>query len=282
MRTPLTALLLVFFLLASCAAPTNIAPPTIEVTVTSQAVVSSTPFSAPTPETTPTPEAGEMDLHPSYEQNVVIGYMGVKINSSLITDESLDPVIRKVTISNESAYAEFIARSIYKVWHKKGGVNGTGPETETSFEDFMKLWATAQTTGSDEDWRKVQVANIWVNDIATKGYDQDPYTIWFMHEGQTPEGVKGISKMSVALVNGKKVENIILGESGSGAGVNIIEHSLYVYRGILLSDPKGSTLGGMADTANWLLANSDTKTYNGNRNLDRTMYNLLQDIILVK
>ena len=166
--------------------------------------------------------------------------MGVKIDASLITDESLEPTITKVTVG-DSAYAEFVARSIYKVWLKKGGLDGTGPAAATAFEEFMKLWSTAQQSGKEEDWRQVQIYNIWANDIPTPGYVQQPYTFWFMHEGQTPEDVKGISKMSIVLMNGVDTKNITnfndkQKSSGYlGMGTNLDREILYIYHGFAMN-----------------------------------------------
>jgi len=188
---------------------------------------------APTPTPTEAP-AEQIDLKPNYEQKVAVEYMGVQINASLITDQSLDPVITKVTVG-EKAYAEFLARSLYKVWLKKGGPEGTGPATAATFEQFMALWATAQQSGQEADWRQVQIKNIWANEIATPGYEQHPYTIWFMHAGETLEDVRGISEMSIALVKTKRMKNItVFGDNvyDMGMGTNIQNGDMYYYAGL--------------------------------------------------
>ena len=219
---------------------------------------------APTPTPTEAP-AEQIDLKPNYEQKVAVEYMGVQINASLITDQSLDPVITKVTVG-EKAYAEFIARSLYKVWLKKGGPDGTGPATAATFEQFMALWATAQQSGQEADWRQVQIKNIWANEIATPGYEQHPYTIWFMHAGQTPEDVRGISKMSISLVNGADVKNITnfsdkQKSSGYlGMGTNFDGGTLYIYHGFAMDilSIYGNKTGiayGMSITPLWLNKN---------------------------
>jgi hypothetical protein len=231
-------------------------------------------------EPTATSEVREMDLDINHEQEVVMEYMGVKINSSLITDKSLDPVIKEVTISNESAYAEFIARSIHKVWLQKGGVNGTGPETETSFEDFMKLWATAQKSGLTEDWEKVQLKNIWANDLKDgNGYVQKPETLWMMYDGQAPEGVRGIGKMSVALVKATKTENItVLNQDNQGYGTNITNNDLIIYHSMAMSvgpkARKSALAQGISGIAWWLTRNSGS-AISGYLNDDLELTNLL-------
>ena len=200
----------------------------------------------------------QIDLKSNYEQKVSVEYMGVQIDASLITDESLDPVIKKVTVG-ETAYAEFVARSIYKVWLNKGGLDGTGPATATTFEQFMALWSTAQQSGSEADWRQVQVKNIWANDIPTPGYEQHPYTIWFMHEGQTPEDVKGISNLSIALVKTKKVENITTFPDSavdSGMGTNIEDGKMYFYAGLPNDHYSSGKTANFVASFNWFLTNN--------------------------
>jgi len=201
----------------------------------------------------------QIDLKSNYEQKVSVEYMGVQIDASLITDESLDPVIKKVTVG-ETAYAEFVARSIYKVWLRKGGPDGTGPKAETTFEQFMALWSTAQQSGSEADWRQVQVKNIWANDIPTPGYEQHPYTIWFMHEGQTPEDVKGISNLSIALVKTHKMKNITAfnnNEYDEGMGLNFEGKNMHFYLGLInVHYSSGLTASGLPTFYWWLIRNS--------------------------
>lgn len=176
----------------------------------------------------------EHDLNPNFTETVFQEFMGVEINSELTVDKSLDPMVQKVTIG-DAAYTKFIARSIYKVWLKKGGPNGTGPGTETTFEEFMALWATAQKTNNPADWEKVQLKNIWANDLEDgNGYVQQPYTIWPMYTGEAPEGVRGIDKVSIVMVKRSKVKNITKLESSydSGAGTNLKGGTMYFYAGM--------------------------------------------------
>ena len=102
----LTLLMVLLALLTACApaapenrptgAPENRSTPTPPPTATE--APTATPTEAP---------AEQIDLKPNYEQKVAVEYMGVQINASLITDQSLDPVITKVTVG-EKAYAEFL------------------------------------------------------------------------------------------------------------------------------------------------------------------------------
>jgi len=227
--------------------PVNHPPATAMETATATA----TPTEAP---------AEQIDLKPNYEQKVAVEHMGVQINASLITDQSLDPVITKVTVG-EKAYAEFLARSLYKVWLKKGGPDGTGPATDTTFEQFMALWATAQQSGQEADWRQVQIKNIWANEIATPGYEQHPYTIWFMHEGETPEDVRGISNLSIALVKTPRMKNITADTDGTytaGMGINIENGKMYFYAGLSNSHYSAKKTANYMSFFNWFLnKNSD-------------------------
>jgi len=249
----LTLLIVLLALLTACApaAPENRPTGTPE----NRSTPTPPPTATEAPTATPTEAPAEqIDLKPNYEQKVAVEYMGVQINASLITDQSLDPVITKVTVG-EKAYAEFIARSLYKVWLKKGGPDGTGPATAATFEQFMALWSTAQQSGQEADWRQVQIKNIWANDIPTPGYEQHPYTIWFMHEGETPEDVRGISKMSIALVKTSRMKNITAFNDvySTGMGTNIDDGKMYSYAG-LPSDPynSGRTANFVA-SFNWFL-----------------------------
>lgn len=253
--------LLLALVLSSCATPAPVPTATrVPTLVISTVPASPTETLAPTaiPTATATEAPAEIDLKPHYEQNVSVEYMGVKIDASLITDESLDPTITKVTVGDR-AYAEFIARSIYKVWLKKGGPDGTGPAAATTFEEFMKLWSAAQQSGKEEDWRQVQIKNIWANDIPTPGYVQQPYTIWFMHEGQTPEDVRGISRISVALVKTSKMENITAfanNEDDMGMGTNFEDEHLYFYVGLDNSFYSAGKTASMMAFSGWLIRNS--------------------------
>jgi len=255
----LTLLMVLLALLTACApaapenrptgAPENRSTPTPPPTATE--APTATPTEAP---------AEQIDLKPNYEQKVAVEYMGVQINASLITDQSLDPVITKVTVG-EKAYAEFLARSLYKVWLKKGGPDGTGPATAATFEQFMALWATAQQSGQEADWRQVQIKNIWANEIPTPGYEQHPYTIWFMHAGETPEDVRGISEMSIALVKTKRMKNITAfnnSSTDSGMGINIEDGNMYFYAGLSNSHYSSIKTAVYMTFFKWFLINNSS------------------------
>lgn len=206
-------------------------------TSTPTATATETPTAVPTTAPTETLSVVEKDLNPAYTETVSQEFMGVKINSELITDASLDPEYKKITVSKE-AYAEFIARTIFKVWWSKSEESHTGTPTDQDFGDFMKLWSQAQKSGLPDDWKKVQLDNIWANDLNDgNGYVQKPYTIWPMYEGQTPEGVRGVDNMAIAFVNGTSffIKNITIFSGSaynSGMGTNLDGKTLYIYAGI--------------------------------------------------
>lgn len=187
------------------------------------------------------PEA-KSDLNPVYAETISGELLGVSITTNLITDESLDPIITAIKINpnfhnsegknSQEAITEFTARTFYKVWLKKGGVDGTGPKTDVTFEDYMAMWAEAQASGREEDWRAVQIT-IKANDIATEGYEPVSTTIWFGYSNTAPEGVRAINEFDIAFVKGNKVENINSPEGYSiGMGTNLDKNRLVIYIGL--------------------------------------------------
>jgi hypothetical protein len=237
--------------------PTPVAP-----TPTPGATSTPTHTETPTPEPTPTPTSiNEKDLQPAYTETINEKFMGVVINAQLITDESLDPLIRKVTVS-ESVYAEFIARTIFKTWWLKGEVRHTGAPTKEDFKNFMALWAKAQETNDPNDWKQVQLNNIWANDLNDgTGYKQQPYTIWPMYSGtQVPEGVRGINNFAILLVKASRMKNIDMFRNNAyqeGMGTNILNENLYVYNGFVNSNNGNEGVASsVAYTAIWLIKNS--------------------------
>ncbi|MEW6029976.1 MAG: hypothetical protein ACOYZ8_16485 [Chloroflexota bacterium] len=249
MKSIVCTLLLFSFLLAACAA----VPPSPTPSPVPSATF--TPVPAPTQTLSPTPEApaiDEHDLNPAYEQAVSQEFMGVQINASLITDKSLDPIIKKVTI-DDATYAEFIAKTFYEVWKGRGG--------ELTFEEYMAAWAKAQESGLPEDWRVVEIKDIWANDLADgKGYEQRPYTIWPMFSGQALSRVMGIENFSIALVSGKAVKNVtVMNSEGGGYGTNLDPetNTLYIY-GTVYAGYYGekSIASGLSGIPWWLIRNT--------------------------
>lgn len=221
----------------------------------------------------------EKDLRPAYTETAEGKYMGVAINAELITDKSLDPYVTKVTV-NENTYLEFVARTFFKTWLKKG----EEPSFDTSekhFKEFMALWAKAQKTNDPEDWKKVQLNDIWANDLNDgNGYVQKPYIIWPMYSGTDVDGVVGISKFSIALVDAPKMNNITLFTDNSdnvGMGTNLDDGNLVIYTGLFSGFNNNQDISAsMADAVLWIKLNSGTQIYDhmgGGR--DMTMMFLL-------
>ena len=68
------------------------------------------------------------------------------------------------------------------------------------------------------------------------GYMPEIMTFWPMHSGQTPEGVKNIEKMSIAIMDGTKFISIdmVSDRSTLGYGTNINDGDIYLYMGATL------------------------------------------------
>jgi len=181
----------------------------------------------------------EEDLEPSYVQETNWEYQGVRIKANLVTDSSLNSGFTKVTVPNAS-YAEFIARTIFRVWWKKGPEKHTSIYNEEDFLYFMSLWSIAQKSGKVEDWEKIQLNNIWANDLTDgNGYVPKSYNIWPMYEGNRPLKAVGVSLISLVLVDTSSVKNIdlqsdITGISydiGWGTNLDLSTNNLMIYFG---------------------------------------------------
>ena len=224
--------------------PTNTPVPT--ATDTPTPTITHTPTNTPTP--IPTEPPAEWDLNPSYVQTIVTEYMGVKLNLELITDSSLSPDITKIRLEDgfDHVLAAVIARDIFWLWWAKGPEpHNFDPHTfdvsalDVEFVSFMGLWEKAQETNDPEDWEKVQINRIRANDLNDGyGYQMNPYNLWMMYDGDTPEGITGIKSFSIAYVYTTEVINIqpvwassYVGEFIRGYGMNIDKDKLIVYLG---------------------------------------------------
>lgn len=251
-----TALALAVLFLTSCGRnpettktlePTDNQPKITLIAPASTEVVTETPFVEtatyePTATATEMVKVEEHELMPQYTLEVDQTYMGVEIKASLITDASLGFPEAKITLP-ESTYAQYITRVIYWGWWTNAtSETHEGLSTEEDYKRFMKLWATAQTTNAEEDWKKVEFTTFG-NDLNDgDGYVQEKMTFWPMHSGNTPEGVTNLDKLTVAILDGTKVENInIVGKDYTQAfGTNIDADNLYVYIGLPMENGKYS------------------------------------------
>ena len=257
---------IILFLLTACGAAAQPAAPTAAWTAAISPTNTLVPTETPTSTPTESPAPAESDLRPAYTETIAGELLGVKITTNLITDESLDPIITAIKINDhytnsegknsKDALTEFTARTFYKVWLKKGGVDGTGTKTDVTFEEYMAMWAEAQASGREEDWREVQIT-IKANDIATEGYEPIPTTIWFGYTGVAPEGVRAIDEFDIAFIKGNKVKNIDIVEINYniGLGTNIADKNLVMYLGITTfkdATHVGNVVPNMSAISGWM------------------------------
>lgn len=174
----------------------------------------------------------EMDIEPIYTQTTEYEYMGVKISAELVVDESALPGLSKVTIPHPT-YAEYISRLLFYVWWVRGNIKHTVTPTDVDFRDFMMMWSKAQESGDTFDWEKVQINDIWANDLGDGlGYIQKAIKIWPMYSGIATEGVLPIEKLTITFVGYSKSEYVTLysaGFTGDGSGTNYSDQVLYLY-----------------------------------------------------
>lgn len=239
-------------------------------------VPSPSPTNTPTasPTETPAPKAAEIDIKPVYTEKAAGELLGVKITTNLITDASLNPTISRIERDDsyknyDEAMTEFTAKTFYYIALKKGGIDGTGIKNEdgtvSAFEQYMAMWDKAQESGSEEDWRKVQVT-IKLNDIATEGYETNPTVVWPMYTGdQIPNGVRAITEFNIVLFKSGDRSVVNHDPVVTSLGSNILNNTLYLYRGVKLSylyqpisDNKNDSyvVDGLSAIPTWLAINS--------------------------
>lgn len=289
--------ILLFALLFALASCVPASPQTSEVLETSEVLATFTPTAVPPtvvpPTITPRPtetqvpiSESDLKIKDSRTEIVSLKYMGVQIDAKLITDESLDPVIKKVTVG-EQAYAEFMAKSIYGVWenYHKG----------FSFETYMQWLAEVQQGKRNpldvaipiyandlKDGVPYQNPDKSVNSAAQKRYLVIP---WYKGAApQSPDGseVRALSEINIALVNGKKVKNITLfkdNEYGWGAGTNLDGDVLYFYSTERFnSNPNNkvnNTAAVLSEFKMWMIKNVGS-TFTGYPNFgDQSLWKLL-------
>lgn len=206
---------------------------------------------------TPTVERPvEWDLNPFYEKKIDTEWEGVRIKASILIDESLRDNIESINMM-DSLLAEIVARTIHYVWYSRNNpdvpwasyeqiVKGSGGYaqctlSEESVYPYMDLWSKAQKTGDYADWSKVQIRNVWMNDLSDgNGYVQKPYTIWPLFEGDAPDGVLAIKSITFVFVDTCAVKNVIKKETlnndrielkNPSWGTNFDNNTLFVYMG---------------------------------------------------
>jgi len=193
------------------ASSTKTATSTLTPTKVSTPTNTSTPTVVPTPTDTPTPTEilpVEWDLDPYIEKAIEQEWEGVKIKARLLVDSSLEDEIESVDMSDE-LFAEIIARTIWLVWYARQGNTDWYVAKPAEVHPFMEMWAKAQKTGNYSDWRRVQLDDIWANDLTDgDGYVQESYDFWPMYEGETPYGVTAVNRITLVLLNASDIKNI--------------------------------------------------------------------------
>lgn len=239
-------------------APTNTNTPTL--TQTPVPTITRTPLPTVNKHpSTPTVERPvEWDLNPFYEKKIDTEWEGVKIKASILIDGSLKDRIKSIDMM-DSLLAEIVARTIFYVWYSRNHpdvpwnsyvrsclrlYNYPEPTLdEEAIYPYMKLWAKAQETGNYSDWEKVQLQNVWANDLSDgNGYIQKPYTIWPMYEGNVPENIIAVKNLTFVFVDTNLVHNRIKREDCDdiymirfnkswGTNLDLENNSLLVYIG---------------------------------------------------
>ena len=261
-----TVLCVISLLLSSCISPsipiaTSTATQITQPSLTPEQTQTYTLQPAPTLTATPQPEPTinfkatkiteapqsppiEWDLSPTFEKHIKVTYAGVEIKAGLVIDTSASSAIESVEIP-DVVLAEIIAKTIYSFWLRRHY-----PETDTwsswqkdqfdylySFDQFMKAWSKAQESGNSSDWRKVQLFDVWANDMTDgDGYVPGRYLFWPMYAGETPDGITALKEMTLAWVVPSKVKNLYLDRyldtsMDAGRGYNFADGNLLIYYG---------------------------------------------------
>ena len=218
---------------------TNTPSPTDTPTVTIEPTPTRTPL--PTivkrPPTVTVERPVEWDIEPYIEKRIDTEWKGVRIKASFIIDSSLQDRIESIEISNWF-FAELIQRAMFIAWYirQNPSVEWARPGYATAenidyrvvdvsleeYNVFLDLWSTAQKSGEESDWRKVQINNIWANDLSDdNGYIQSPYNFWPMYEGAVPNGVTAMNRFTVVLTDSSSTSNIAKLKSIYSVGLDI-------------------------------------------------------------
>ncbi len=217
--------------------PTSTSVPT--ATDTPTPTVTNTPTNTPTP--IPTEPPVEWDLDPYIEKYIDYDLNGIRVKAGVIIDRSLEPIIESFEITDEDL-AKIVIRSLFVVWYGRNNPDATWLKKDQrrrieipikELNSFEGLLARAQETGDEADWRKVQINDVWVNDLSDGyGYIQKPYSFWPMYDGETPQDVIGMKSFTIALFRTTtySVRNMFrLGVSGFG--MNMYDGNLTYYGG---------------------------------------------------
>jgi hypothetical protein len=146
-------------------------------------------------------------------------------------------MVESFEVRNESYYVQVLAEILGKVWYIIE-YQDRDPHahyvTIRQTGQYFPLWQKAQETGNESDWRKVQLNDIWANDLNDgNGYIQKPYNFWPMYEGEVPEGVKAFNRITVVIINQSNSDITNLRRSTkTGAATHIDGNDLVIYSGV--------------------------------------------------
>jgi hypothetical protein len=187
---------------------------------------------------TPTLVMGvESEIDPYIVREIEGEYKGIKIKARIIIDRSLEYMVESFEVRNESYYVQVLAEILGKVWYIIE-YQDRDPHahyvTIRQTGQYFPLWQKAQETGNESDWRKVQLNDIWANDLNDgNGYIQKPYNFWPMYEGEVPEGVKAFNRITVVIINQSNSDITNLRRSTkTGAATHIDGNDLVIYSGV--------------------------------------------------
>ena len=218
--------------------PTETPVPT--ATDTPTPTITNTPTNTPTPISTEPPV--EWDLDPYIEKYIDYDLNGIRVKAGVIIDRSLEPIIESFEITDEDL-AKIVIRSLFVVWYGRNNPDATWLKKDQmrrieipikELNSFEELLARAQETGDEADWRKVQINDVWVNDLSDGyGYIQKPYSFWPMYDGETPQDVIGMKSFTIAIfrTNSSSVRNMFRIDAISGFGMNMYDGHLTYYSG---------------------------------------------------
>lgn len=266
------SLLLVLF--TACSAP--VASPTVTVSpipFSTLTIPTSTPVSTMTPDSqvsvgenvlaegtsdSQSVSSVESDLDLVYESPIINEMVNdVPFLVEIAMDASLMPGISKIELnpnftntkgqSTNQAWAYFVAMTMYKTSSYKG-----------TFDEYMSDIAKARETNSIDDWSKVAVRVLKVNDMQTPAYDPKPTLLLPMCDSDVFEGYSPFNKVVIVYVKTSKVHNISRLEDTTGDpgfGANLDGSTLYLYIGLATDGAFGSvgqTLTQTSSLASWL------------------------------
>ena len=286
--------------------PEPIATNTVQVnTSTPTLAETSIPTEEPTPTTVPTETPVltptetlpiEWDVNPYIIEDIEGEYEGVTVKARLIIDKSLEDIVESVDV-NDDIFAEAIVRSLMHVAYQRSSNSDFYNVPSYEIDRLIKIWAEAQSTGSETYWRQVQLDNIWANDLNDgSGYLEKVYNFWPMYEGTTPDDVLAMSKITIVYFDSSKSDiasaPVISGdEFGEAWGSSLDGKNFIFYTGKDMQSlvPRFANVHGVSSEsatevllklyagvlAHYLIVNTDKVDLGSNGSVNVDVYNSL-------